>query len=96
MFEDEVRLIEEETVVDLTEEELKPCPFCGEIPYLMNRGVFTSRGGQEWGDNWVVRCSCGMGLCDDFKSRVYRDNKGKIIIESDGRAEAIKAWNRRA
>ena len=69
--------------------DLKPCPFCGEIPKIESRKVeervdcrsksYTSVG--------VWCCKCWFGLCS---SVVDEKNIEKVLMEK------IKHWNTRA
>ena len=78
-------------------EELKPCPFCGEIPAMYGRkrrdyvnGEWAKEAGKEF---WVKpRCvpSCILG---NMHSRAYGVIGG---MEYTSPEAAAKAWNRRS
>lgn len=70
--------------------QLKPCPFCGEIPEIETRDV------EPQGDSWYGRkdetfvlCKCGACLFDDH----FHEGFG---TSPEGEARAVAAWNRRA
>lgn len=59
---------------------LKPCPFCGEIPHLDKHEIF---------------CDCGAKMwLDAFRYEVKYDGLFPTYIEA--RQMMIEAWNRRA
>lgn len=62
-------------------DELRPCPFCGEAPYLHEPDFK--------GDDWQVGCRCeGGGYDEDEHGAIWRN--GKTFEEVAAR------WNRRA
>jgi hypothetical protein len=73
------------------DEELKPCPFCGNIPELVEG---------QFGD-WFVHCMlmnengaisvCGVRPCTNF----IEDYDGKHPGQNT-RERAIRIWNKRA
>ena len=62
--------------------ELKPCPFCGKEPELVEEWI--SGGLHEGGYAWIVRCNYMKGGCGA---------KGGSRIEKE---EAIEVWNKRS
>jgi len=65
-------------------DELKACPFCGEVPDVAQDGTFSTVITCKWGQ---IACGCGAYGPD------VRTGYGKI---ADWAAEAIAAWNRRS
>lgn len=69
--------------------ELKPCPFCGEMPTTNGGG--NSVYGRFW---WAVGCNpCGVYFNDDEKWDP--DNQGKLHPDSHPK-ECFEVWNTRA
>lgn len=66
-------------------ESLKPCPFCGAIPEIVEKDV-EPQGDPRYGEKVerFVECQCGVCLFDE----VFHE--GFVSDE-----EAIKIWNRR-
>ena len=71
---------------------IKPCPFCGEVPYLEKIPLWNGSHGYHGCYEYDIHCrnpECGC-----------RVNLGKndTIYNSDGEARlnAVHAWNRRA
>lgn len=72
-------------------QELKPCPFCGGAPQLVDNRM-----------GWFVRCD----HCRPFKTVIYGNNVRHLDHEEDAdlgavdwdalKQSAIDAWNRRA
>lgn len=78
---------------------LKPCPFCGRKPEIVNCGFEVCRN-KENGDiitRWKVRCiNCGTekdGGCSEYWIR--NDETLDLAGNKDGREEAISKWNSR-
>lgn len=74
---------------------LKKCPFCGGTAVLTR--VSTGHSSDYWEDTWKVECyDCKATLRNTgFKTCITRTHKGEIVIENDGREEAINNWNTR-
>lgn len=76
---------------------IKPCPFCGEIPYLERKPLWTTHtGGITHGFygcyEYEIRChnpECGCSVKLGSNDTIY--NKDDVA-----RQNAIDAWNRRA
>lgn len=66
-------------------EELKPCPFCGELPEIRSDTI--SEGGEVIWYGWYAE-----HVCPSFKYGYNRLRAGYGCT----RKEAVKAWNRRA
>lgn len=74
--------------------ELKCCPFCGGEAHVKMKCFHYSS--YSWGDDWYVECGeCGI-IGSPCKTMIVRKNTGELVIESDGRADAIAKWNARA
>lgn len=78
----------------MKEKELKPCPFCGNVPEI----VLKSYGHQAEGFKqshmiWCPKCGCTFNRY--FDSVFNRNIDGEFIIKEDGLKKAINAWNRR-
>ena len=75
---------------------LKPCPFCGEVPYLERSPLWTTyKDGTThgyYGDfEYVIRCrnpECGCSVYLGRNDTVYN-------TDEDAKNNAIKAWNKR-
>lgn len=75
---------------------IKPCPFCGETPYLERKPLWsTYSNGSTHGyygcHEYVIQCrnpECGCSVKLGRNDTVY--NK-----DEEARQNAIKAWNRR-
>ena len=75
--------------------ELKPCPFCGELPHIEKRPLWqTYRDGHTRGyygcyeyDIHCEKCGCRVNLGGN--DTVYRSH-------DEAKENAIEAWNRRA
>lgn len=79
----------------MSEDVLKPCPFCGDVP-----GIEQTESGYSGTEDAItatfqVRCEiCGVGF--ERKTRVTLDKDGKPKVLSDGRNEVIRLWNMRS
>lgn len=74
--------------------KLKHCPFCGGNSKLCNVTGY-SHTNDKWYDYWTVECTkCEAKLSNGFQTIIRRHGE-EIVIEKDGRADAIKAWNNR-
>lgn len=70
--------------------ELKPCPFCGEIAELEKRPLWHGSHGYYGCYEFVIQCKkCGCQIDLDKNDTIYRS-------EDAARDNAIEAWNRRA
>ena len=73
--------------------ELLPCPFCGEIPYIERKPLWTNYGGYTHGYygsyEYDIRChKCGCNVPLYKNDTVYRKDE-------EAKQNAIKAWNTR-
>jgi len=73
--------VRDESGEEMTNEKLKPCPFCGDVPDVDNPATFQSNQGTKWG--FVVCCCNGPEV---------RTGYGPV---DEWKAEAIAAWNQR-
>lgn len=75
--------------------KLKPCPFCGGEAQLKrhSRGM----GGVPTAilDTWAVECSACKGATDTYKSKIYQDNDGTVVVGQNGAEAAADMWNKR-
>ena len=79
----------------IEEEEIKPCPFCGEIPKLPSGK----------GSQYEIYCDCGSAqscvqICDlmtkeERHSDPFTDYKHKDEYVERAKKEVIKKWNKR-
>ena len=71
------------------------CPFCGGEVRLrrVSNGYSTSptviRG------EWTVECPKGCVRNNVYKSEIFQDDKGAVVIKNNGAEEARLAWNTR-
>jgi len=75
--------------------ELKPCPFCGEVPYYERIPLWEVYNGSTHGYfgcyEYVVKCHN-----PDCRCRVYLGRNNTIYnSDEDARENAINAWNKR-
>lgn len=76
---------------------IEPCPFCGEIPYLERKPLWTTRTdgvthGYYGCYEYEIRChnpECGCSVKLGSNDTIY-------IKDAIARQNAIRAWNRRA
>ena len=79
----------------MAEIKLKPCPFCGGNPTL--RRCSTGTKGYKFTASYEVKCDkCRMAQTQTFETVFDLELNGELVLEKDGRKEAIEAWNRRA
>lgn len=73
----------------MTDETLKPCPFCGgkaELKYEM--------GNEVWGQSWLAGCTeCGICARRFYGSNSWSSNEA---ADKMAQSNAIAAWNTRA
>lgn len=80
-------------------EQLKPCPFCGNAPVLLEKASGTCKyddGFDFYKDYklWCCQCGCeqGRNIIIRFK---YSPHVG-VTVDEAGLEKAIESWNRRA
>ena len=73
----------------MSSQELKPCPFCGEVVELEKRPLWHGSHGYPGCYEFVIRCKqCGCNINLDKNDTIYRS-------EDVARDNAIEAWNKR-
>lgn len=74
---------------------IKPCPFCGEVPYLERSPLWSTYNGSTHGYygcyEYVIKChnpKCGCSVKLGDNTTIYHE-------DDVARFNAIDAWNRR-
>ena len=75
---------------------LLPCPFCGGAVILRRVSYAYSTSPTVLKDEWRVECPKGCVRNNVYKSEIFQNGEGKVIIEHNGADEARLAWNTRA
>lgn len=74
-------------------EGLKPCPFCGTIPLLEKKPLWSEHGHGYYGcyefDIHCPKVDCGCRI-------LLLNNNTIYFSEEEAKENAIKIWNRRA
>ena len=75
---------------------LLPCPFCGKAVNLrrVSSGYTTSP--TVIMDSWTVECPNSCVRNNVYKSTIFQDDEGDVVIKNNGADEARLAWNTRA
>lgn len=75
--------------------EIKPCPFCGGDAKL--KRIFEGYSGHPTTieDMWTVECENGCCDIGTFRSEIFQDEEGEVIVRKNGAVDAVEAWNRR-
>ena len=74
--------------------QIKPCPFCGEIPYLERKPLWhTYRDGTTRGYygkfEYVIKCHrCGCNIPLGGNDTIYRSDE-------EAKQNAVDTWNKR-
>jgi Lar family restriction alleviation protein len=73
--------------------QLKPCPFCGELPYLEKKPLWRTVNGSTHGYagcwEYDIRChKCGCTIPLHSNDTIYRS-------DDEAKQNAINTWNRR-
>lgn len=74
--------------------ELKPCPFCGTVPYIERLPLWETYGGHTHGYygcyKYDIQChKCGCAIPLPQNDTIYRKDE-------EARQNAIDTWNKRA
>ena len=97
---DEIRralLGDKEAAKRLTEKGvLLPCPMCGGEVRLRRVSSSYTTSPTTIMDKWTVECPNGCVRNNVCESKIFQDEKGKVIIKNNGADEARLAWNTRA
>ena len=75
---------------------LLPCPFCGEEVRLRRVSNSYSTSPTVIRGEWTVECLKGCVRNNVYKSEIFQDDKGAVVIKRNGADEARLAWNTRA
>ena len=75
---------------------LVPCPFCGREVRLRRVSNGYSTSPTVIRDEWTVECPKGCVRNNVYKSEIFQDDKGAVVIKNNGADEARLAWNTRA
>ena len=76
--------------------ELKPCPFCGGKALLQK--MENSDSSDVFIESWKISCSsCGATPkgANVYKTMHIKNPKGEIVFRTNGKENAIAAWERR-
>lgn len=75
---------------------LLPCPFCGGEVRLRRVSSAYRTSSTVIMDEWTVECQNGCIRNNVYKSEIFQDDKGAVVIKSNGAEEASLVWNTRA
>ena len=75
---------------------LLPCPFCGGEVRLRRVSSAYSASPTVIRDAWTVECPHGCVRNNVYKSEIFQNGEGKVVIEHNGADEARLSWNTRA
>lgn len=75
---------------------LLPCPFCGGEVRLRRVSTNHSTSPTVIRDNWTVECPNGCVRNNVYKSEIFQDDEGDVVVKNNGADEARLAWNTRA
>ena len=75
---------------------LLPCPMCGGEVRLRRVSSSYTTSPTTIMDKWAVECPNGCVRNNVYESKIFQDEKGKVIIKNNGADEARLAWNTRA
>ena len=75
---------------------LVPCPFCGKAVNLRRVSSSYTTSPTVIMDSWTVECPNGCVRNNVYKSTIFQDDEGDVVIKNNGADEARLAWNTRA
>ena len=75
---------------------LLPCPFCGKAVKLRRVSNSYTTNPTVIMDSWTVECSNGCVRNNVYKSTIFQNDEGDVVIKNNGADEARLAWNTRA
>ena len=75
---------------------LLPCPFCGKEVNLRRVSSSYTTSPTVIMDSWTVECPNGCVRNNVYKSTIFQDDEGDVVIKNNGADEARLAWNTRA
>ena len=75
---------------------LLPCPFCGGEVRLRRVSNSYRTSPPTIMDEWTVECPNGCVRNNVYKSKIFQDENGAVVIKNNGAEEARLAWNTRA
>lgn len=75
---------------------LLPCPFCGREVILRRVSSTYKTSPTVIMDEWTAECPNGCIRNNVYKSEIFQDEKGAVIIKNNGAESARLAWNTRA
>ena len=75
---------------------LLPCPFCGKAVNLRRVNSSYTTSPTVIMDSWTVECPNGCVRNNVYKSTIFQDDEGNVVIKNNGADEARLAWNTRA
>ena len=75
---------------------LVACPFCGKAVTLRRVSSSYTTSPTVIMDSWTVECPNGCVRNNVYKSEIFQDDKGEVVIKGNGADEARLAWNTRA
>ena len=75
---------------------LVPCPFCGKAVILRRVSSSYTTCPTVIMDDWTIECPNGCVRNNVYKSKIFQDDKGEVVIKNNGADEARLAWNTRA
>ena len=78
------------------EEVLLPCPFCGKAVNLRRVSSSCTTCPTVIMDSWTVECPNGCVRNNVYRSTIFQNDEGDVVIKNNGADEARLAWNTRA